>query len=144
MARFNFKQVVYAGMVCIAAVDSKVTKFEVKNINDVFDRYIKLSKKEKTEVISQWEANQDNFSDIVVEEMKLFTKRDQIEAFSYIMKFISWSKTKYNSNTKSYQKGVDPERAEINMYVDCAMGILKELDFTEEEYALATRTRSRR
>ena len=142
-ARFNFKQVIYAGMVSIASVDTRVTKFEIKNINDVFDRYLKLSKKEKNEVVSVWESNQKEFIDIVVEEMKHYSKRDQIEAFTYIMKFISWSKTKYNTSTKAFAKRVDPERAEINMYIDTAMSIMKELDFTEEEYALATRTRTR-
>jgi hypothetical protein len=144
MARFNYKQIIYAGMVCIAAVDSRVTKFEKKHINDVFDRYMKLSSKEKNEVVSVWESNQDAFSEIIVEELKAFSKRDQIEAFTYIMKYISWSKTKYNTSTKPTVKGVDPERAEINMYYDKALEILKELDFTEEEYALATRTNSRK
>lgn len=144
MARFNYKQVIYAGMVSIAAVDSNVTKFEKKYINDVFDRYMKLASKEKNEVLSVWETNQDNFEDIVVEEMRIFSKRDQIEAFTYIMKYISWAKTKYNVSTKVIPKGVDPEREEINMYYERAMRIMKALDFTEAEYARATRTNTPR
>lgn len=144
MSRFNYKQVIYAGMVSIAAVDSNVTKFEKKYINDVFDRYMKLSSKEKNEVLSIWETNQDSFEEIVVEEMKIFSKRDQIEAFTYIMKYISWAKTKYNESTKVIPKGVDPERKEINMYYDRALNIMQALDFTEAEYARATRTHTTR
>lgn len=144
MARFNYKQAIYAGMVCIAAVDSQVTKFEKKYINDVFDRYMKLSSKEKNEVINIWESNQQDFENILVEELLPFSKRDQIEAFTYIMKYISWAKTKYNNSTKVIPKGVDPERAEINMYYDKAMDVLKRLDFTEDEYAHFTHTQRRK
>lgn len=141
MARFNYKQAIYAGMVDIAAVDQQVTKFEKKYINDVFDRYMKLPAKEKNEVIKIWEQNSDKFTSIVIEELLAHSKRDQIEAFTYIMKFISWSKTKYNLSNKAIQKGVDPERAEINMYYDKAATIRQSLDFSDAEYAHATRTR---
>ena len=141
MARFNYKQVIYAGMVAIAAVDENVSKFEKKYMNDVYDKYIKLSNKEKNEVLKIWELDKDRFTDILIEEMRAFSKRDQIEAYSYIMKFISWSKTKYNQTTKSIPKGVDPVRAEINLYYDKANEIRKDLDFTDLEYANATRTR---
>ncbi len=141
MARFNFKQVIYAGMVAIAAVDERVTKFEKKHINHVFDRYMKLSGKERNEVLKVWESNQDNFTNIVIEELLAFSKRDQIEAYTFIMKFISWSKTQYNLSTKTIVKGVDPERAEINLYYDEAALIRKGLDFTDNEYAVATRTK---
>jgi hypothetical protein len=143
MARLNYKQIIYGGMVAVAGVDSRVTKFEIKHINDVFDRYMKLSGKEKNEVIKMWETNQNGFTDIVVEELLAFSKRDQIEAFTYIMKYISWSKTKYNNSNEPLAKGVDPIRAEINMYHDKALQILHCLAFTEEEYAIATHTRTK-
>jgi hypothetical protein len=141
MAIFNYQQLIYGGMVAIAAVDENVSKFEKKYMNDVFDRYIKLSNKEKNEVLKIWEQDKDKFTDILIEEMRAFSKRDQIEAYSYIMKFISWSKTKYNQTTKSIPKGVDPVRAEINLYYDKANEIRNKLDFTDLEYANATRTR---
>ncbi len=143
MARFNYKQIIYAGMVAVAAVDDNVSKFEKNYMNDVFDKYMKLSNKEKNEVIKIWEQEHDNFTTILIEEMKAFSKLDQIEAYSFILKFISWSKTKYNLTTESIPKGVDPVRVEINLYYDKANEIRKALDFTDMEYSNATRTRKR-
>lgn len=144
MAVFNFKQAVYAGMIAVAGVDEKVTTIEKKNIDAVFDRFMKLSKKEKAEVINVWEPKTDDeFTDLLVDELKAFSKRDQIEAFTYVMRYISWSKTQYNKTKRKLPKGVDPERAELNMYYDRAEKILKELDFSPTEYEKITRTGKR-
>lgn len=143
MARFNYKQVIYAGMVSIAAADERVTKFEKKHINEVFDRYLKATHKEKKEVLKIWEYNKDAFTDILIEELLVFSKRDQIEAFSYIMKYINWSKYKYDFSKQTKSKGVDEERAEFSLYHDKAKLIMQRLDFTQKEYEYQTRTTKR-
>lgn len=141
MALFSFKQLIYGGMVSIAGVDGEVTSKEVKFVNQVFDKYLKINSKEKKEVIDVWTSKgDDEFTKILIEEIKDFPKRDQIEAFSYIMKFISWSKTQYNLSKDVSAKGVDPIRAEMDMYHKKAEMIMRSLDFNAKEYAAATRT----
>ncbi|MCD4745176.1 MAG: hypothetical protein K8R58_02630 [Bacteroidales bacterium] len=144
MAEFNFKQIIYAGMVTIAGVDERVSTLEQKHVNEVFDKYIQLSKKEKKEVIKLWEAKQEEgFTKLLIDELKAFPKRDQIEAYTYIMKFISWTKTQYNKSKRVIPKGIDPERAEMNMYYERADMIRKDLDFTDSEYTKLTRTKNK-
>ena len=141
MALFSFKQLIYGGMVAIAGVDGKVTSKETKYVNDVFDKYLKINSKEKKEVIDIWnQKGEDEFTKILVEELNDFPKRDQIEAFTYIMKFISWSKTQYNQSKDNSVKGVDPIRAEMDLYHKRAEMIMRSLSFTSKEYAAATRT----
>ena len=141
MALFSFKQLIYGGMVAIAGVDGDVTSKETKFVNQVFDKYLKINSKEKKEVIEVWKDKGDEaFTAILIEELKDFPKRDQIEAFSYVMKFISWSKTQYNQSKEESVKGVDPIRAEMDLYHKKAEMIMRSLDFNAKEYAAATRT----
>mgnify|MGYP005840204181 FL=1 len=141
MALFSFKQLIYGGMVAIAGVDGEVTSKETKFVNQVFDKYLKVNSKEKKEVINVWhEKGDEAFTQVLIEELKEFPKRDQIEAFSYIMKYISWSKTQYNQSKDMSDKGVDPIRAEMDLYHKKAELIMRSLDFTAKEYAAATRT----
>lgn len=141
MAIFSFKQLIYGGMVSIAGVDGEVTSKETKFVNQVFDKYLKINSKEKKEVLQVWnEKGDDSFTEVLIEEIKDFPKRDQIEAFSYIMKFISWSKTQYNQSKDVSTKGVDPIRAEMDLYHKKAEMIMRSLDFNAKEYAAATRT----
>jgi len=141
MALFSFKQLIYGGMVAIAGVDGEVTSKETKFVNQVFDKYLKINSKEKKEVLQVWnDKGDDEFTRILIEELKDFPKRDQIEAFTYIMKFISWSKTMYNQSKDTVAKGVDPVRAEMDLYHKKAEMIMRSMDFNSKEYAAATRT----
>lgn len=141
MAQFSFKQLIYGGMVSIAGVDGSVTSTETKHVNQVFDKYLKMGGGEKKEVLKLWdEKGEEAFTELLIEELKVFPKRDQIEAFSYIMKYISWSKTQYNQSTQKSVKGVDPVRAELDLYHKRAEYIMRSLSFTAKEYATATRT----
>lgn len=141
MALFSFKQLIYGGMVAIAGVDGEVTSKETKFVNQVFDKYLKINSKEKKEVLQVWnDKGDDAFTEVLIEELKDFPKRDQIEAFSYIMKFISWSKTQYNQSKDVSVKGVDPIRAEMDLYHKKAEMIMRSLAFNAKEYAAATRT----
>ena len=141
MALFSFKQLIYGGMVAIAGVDGEVTSKETKFVNQVFDKYLKINTKEKKEVLEVWNSKgDDEFTRILIEELKDFPKRDQIEAFSYIMKFISWSKTMYNQSKDTAAKGVDPVRAEMGLYHKKAEMIMRSMAFNSKEYAAATRT----
>ena len=141
MALFSFKQLIYGGMVAIAGVDGDVTSKETKFVNTVFDKYLKINSKEKKEVIQIWNSKgEDDFTKVLIEELTDFPKRDQIEAFTYIMKFISWSKTQYNESKDTSAKGVDPVRAEMDLYHKKAEEIMRALDFTAKEYATITRT----
>lgn len=128
-------------MVAIAGVDGEVTSKETKFVNQVFDKYLKVNDKEKKEVLTVWKDRGDEaFTEVLIQELKDFPKRDQIEAFSYIMKFISWSKTQYNQSKDVSTKGVDPIRAEMDLYHKKAERIMRSLDFNAKEYAAATRT----
>ncbi|OYT15231.1 MAG: hypothetical protein B7C24_14160 [Bacteroidetes bacterium 4572_77] len=141
MALFSFKQLIYGGMVAIAGVDEDVTSKEIKYVNHVFDTYLKINSSEKKEVLKIWkEKGEDGFTQVLINELCDFPKRDQIEAFTFIMKFISWSKNQYNQNKDMNVKGVDPFRAEMDLYHQRAEMIMKGLDFTSAEYASATRT----
>lgn len=141
MAEFSFKQLIYGGMVSIAGVDGSVTSMETKHVNQVFDKYLKMSGGEKKEVLSNWDnKGEEAFTELLIEELKVFPKRDQIEAFSYIMKYISWSKTQYNQGKQKSVKGVDPIRAEMELYHKRAEYIMRSLSFTAKEYATTTRT----
>ncbi|NOR86072.1 MAG: hypothetical protein GQ527_00540 [Bacteroidales bacterium] len=128
-------------MVAIAGVDGEVTSKETKFVNQVFDKYLKINSSERKEVIKVWtEKGDDEFTKILIEELQDFPKRDQIEAFSYIMKFISWSKTMYNQSKDTAAKGLDPVRAEMDLYHKKAEMIMRSLSFNSKEYAAATRT----
>ncbi|MCK5775188.1 MAG: TerB family tellurite resistance protein [Bacteroidales bacterium] len=141
MALFSFKQLIYGGMVAIAGVDGEVTSKEVKFVNEVFDKYLKINSREKKEVITIWnDKGDDGFTQILIDELNDFPKRDQIEAFTYIMKFISWSKTQYNQSKDTEAKGVDPVRAEMDLYHKKAEKIMRALAFNAKEYSAATRT----
>lgn len=141
MADYSFKQLIYGGMISIAGVDGSVTSLETKHVNNVFDKYLKMSDSEKKEVLTVWgKKDDDAFTEQLIEELKAFPKRDQIEAFSYIMKYISWSKTQYNLSKEHSGKGVDPIRAEMDLYHKRAEYIMRSLSFTAKEYATATRT----
>ena len=133
-------------MVAIAGVDGEVTSKEVKFVNEVFDKYLKINSKEKKEVITIWnDKGDDDFTQVLIDELNDFPKRDQIEAFTYIMKFISWSKTQYNQSKDTATKGVDPVRAEMDLYHKKAEKIMRSLAFNAKEYTAATRTgRSRK
>lgn len=131
-------------MVAIAGVDGEVTSKETKFVNQVFDKYLKINSREKKEVLEVWHSKgDDDFTKILIEELKDFPKRDQIEAFTYIMKFISWSKTMYNQSKDTEAKGVDPVRAEMELYHKKAEMIMRSMDFNSKEYAAATRTGGR-
>jgi hypothetical protein len=141
MAIFSFKQLIYGGMVSIAGVDGSVTSSETKHVNEVFDKYLKMGGSEKKEVLKVWEEKGEApFTELLIAELQAFPKRDQIEAFSYVMKYISWSKTQYNQSAQKEVKGVDPIRAELDLYHKRAEYIMRSLSFSAKEYATATRT----
>ncbi|RLD39546.1 MAG: hypothetical protein DRI74_00445 [Bacteroidetes bacterium] len=141
MAEFSFKQLIYGGMISIAGVDGSVTSTETKHVNQVFDKYLKMSGGERKEVLAIWDSRgEEAFTELLIEELKAFPKRDQIEAFSYIMKYISWSKTQYNQSKQKAVKGVDPIRAEMELYHKRAEYIMRSLSFSAKEYATTTRT----
>ena len=141
MAEFNYKQVIYAGMISIASVDGKISPVEKKAMDTVYDKFITIPQKEKKEVVAVYERKNDSFVDVFVEELKAFPKMDQIEAYTYIMKFISFSKNMYDKSNTAIPKGVDPQRVEFQLYYDRANEILDKLDFSAEEYTMATSKR---
>ncbi len=128
MAEFNYKQIIYAGMVAIAGVDGTVDRTERKLVDKVFEHDFNMSGREKKEVIQIWERDKDGFTDKVIEELKIFPKFDQREAFKRISQFILYKSNMYNKSTKRYEKGVDAEKDQINRYHERAAYIRKGLD----------------
>lgn len=128
MAEFNYKQIIYAGMIAIAGVDGNVDKTEKKLVNKVFEHDFNMSGKEKKEVLKKWEENKDGFTDIVVNELKVFPKFDQREAFKRISQFILFKSNMYNKSLKKFDKGVDAEKDQINRYRERAEYMREGLD----------------
>lgn len=140
MAEFSFKQLIYGGMVSIAGVDGSVTSLETKYINQVFNKHQKMSPEEKNRVLSMWTLKgEEAFTDLLIQELLTFPKQNQIEAFSYIMSFINWSKAKYNQNLKKDLKPDESIKAELDLYHKRAEYIMRSLSFSAKEYAITTR-----
>lgn len=125
MAYFNYKQLIYAGMVAIAGVDGNVDRTERKIVDKVFDHNHNMSRKERKEVIKLWESQKDNFTDLVIEELKGFPRFDQMEAYKMISQFILYKSDLYNKSLRRFAKGVDPEKEQINRYRERAEYIRK-------------------
>jgi hypothetical protein len=135
MAKFNYLQIVYGGMVAVAGVNEVVDTLEIKNINKVFDTYIKIPNRDKKEVLKIWkEMKEEKFVELIIEELKLFPKMDQLEAYKYVVQFINFSNHQYLKSKKSQPKGVDPERAEMSQYWDKANVIREGLGISMVEY----------
>jgi hypothetical protein len=130
MAAFNYKQLIYAGMVAVAGVNEVVDKKEQKHINKIFDHYaIYLSKKDRKEVISLWESKRkDGFTELFVEELSAFPQVDQAEVHKRMRDFIAFTKHKYLKSEKSAPKGLDPEKAEMHEYEKRMTEIWDKLD----------------
>ena len=129
MAEFNYKQIIYAGMVAIAGVDGTVDKTERKLVDKVFDHDFNMSKSERKEVVKMWDSNKDGFTDIIIAELAQFPKFDQREAFKRISQFILFKSNMYNKSMKKFGKGVDEEKDQINRYRERAEKIRKGLTF---------------
>src|SRR5210317_1003800 len=104
MAEFNYKQIIYAGIVAIAGVDGTVDKTEKKLVDKVFDHDFNMLKSERKEVIGMWESNKDGFTDIIISELAQFPKFDQREAFKRISQFILFKSNMYNKSMKKFGK----------------------------------------
>lgn len=140
MAELSFKQLIYGGMVAIAGVDGSVTSLETKYVNHVFDKHLKMGEKEKKNVLEKWESKGEApFTELLIEELLDYPKHDQIEAFSYILKYISWAKKQYNQNPLKESKEFDSIRAELELYHKRAEYIMRSLSFTAKEYATTIR-----
>ncbi len=136
MSELNFKQIVYAGLVAVAGEDEDVTKTEKKRIDKVFDHFIKMSSKEKKQVFERWDKmNENDFVQMIVDELRQFPKQDQLEAWKRIAQYINFTKNEYDKSSKVVMKdGVDIQRIEISKYWDKANVIREKLDFTAAEY----------
>lgn len=128
MAEFNYKQVIYAGMVAIAGVDGTVDRSERKLVNSVFGHDFNMSSREKKEVLRIWEKDKDGFTDKVINELKVFPKFDQREAFKRISQFILYQSNAYNKSLRRFEKGVDPRKEQINRYRERAEYMRQGLD----------------
>jgi len=141
MAELSFKQLIYGGMVAIAGVDGSVTSLETKYVNLVFDKHLKMGAEEKKEVLLKWESKGEApFTELLIEELLAYPKHNQIEGFSYILKYISWAKKQYNLNPQKESKEFEPIRAELELYHKRAEYIMRSLSFTAKEYATTIRT----
>ncbi|MBC8146910.1 MAG: TerB family tellurite resistance protein [Bacteroidetes bacterium] len=129
MAEFNYKQIIYAGMVAIAGVDGTVDKTERNLVDKVFDHDFNMSRSERKEVIRMWEGNKEGFTDQIIAELALFPKFDQREAFKRISQFILFKSNMYNKSMRKFGKGVDAEKDQINRYRERADIIRKGLSF---------------
>ncbi|OIP02115.1 MAG: hypothetical protein AUJ98_02400 [Bacteroidetes bacterium CG2_30_33_31] len=129
MAEFNFKQIIYAGMVAIAAVDGEVDKRERKWVDKVFDHDFNMSGSERKEVLRIWEADKDGFTDKVVNELKQFPSFDQREAYKRICQFMLFRNDEYNMSIKARPKGIDPEKEQLNRYRERAEQMRAKLSF---------------
>jgi len=129
MADFNFKQIIYAGMIAIAGVDGEVDKAERKYVDKVFDHDFNMSRKERKEVLKIWEGSKDDFTDKVTNELSQFPAFDQREAYKRICQFILFRNDEYNKSTKSRPKGIDPEKEQLNRYRERAEEMRTKLKF---------------
>jgi hypothetical protein len=129
MAEFNYKQIIYAGMIAIAGVDGEVDKREIKWVDKVFDHDFNMSSGERKEVIRIWETDKDGFTDKVVTELKQFPAFDQREAYKRICQFMLFRHDEYNKSTKARPKGIDPEKEQLNRYRERAEHMRKSLEF---------------
>jgi hypothetical protein len=129
MADFNFKQIIYAGMIAIAGVDGEVDKAERKYVDKVFDHDFNMSRKERKEVLKIWEGSKDDFTDKVTSELSQFPAFDQREAYKRICQFILFRNDEYNKSTKSRPKGIDPEKEQLNRYRERAEEMRAKLKF---------------
>ncbi|MCK5857477.1 MAG: TerB family tellurite resistance protein [Bacteroidales bacterium] len=129
MAEFNFKQIIYAGMVAIAGVDGEVDKKERKWVDKVFDHDFNMSGKERKEVLKIWETDKETFTNKVTSELSQFPSFDQKEAYKRICQFILFRNDEYNKSTKTREKGIDPEKDQLNRYRSRADEMRKKLKF---------------
>ncbi len=129
MAEFNFKQIIYAGMVAIAGVDGEVDKTERKWVDKVFDHDFNMSRKERKEVLSIFENDKDGFTDKVTNELGAFPSFDQREAYKRICQFMLYRNDEYNKSSKARPKGIDPEKEQLNRYRERAEEMRKKLNF---------------
>jgi len=129
MADFNFKQIIYAGMIAIAGVDGEVDKAERKYVDKVFDHDFNMSRKERKEVLKIWEDSKDDFTDKVTSELSQFPAFDQREAYKRICQFILFRNDEYNKSSKSRPKGIDPEKDQLNRYRERAESMRTKLKF---------------
>ena len=129
MAEFNFKQIIYAGMVAIAGVDGVVDKTERKWVDKVFDHDFNMSRKERKEVLSIFEKDKDGFTDKVTGELAQFPSFDQREAYKRICQFMLYRNDEYNKSSKARPKGIDPEKDQLNRYRERAEEMRKKLKF---------------
>jgi len=129
MADFNFKQIIYAGMIAIAGVDGEVDRGERKYVDKVFDHDFNMSRKERKEVLKIWEGSKDDFTGKVTDELSQFPAFDQREAYKRICQFILFRNDEYNKSTKSRPKGIDPEKEQLNRYRERAEEMRKKLKF---------------
>ncbi|RLD54337.1 MAG: hypothetical protein DRJ05_14880 [Bacteroidetes bacterium] len=116
MADFNYKQIIYAGMVAIAGVDGEVDRQERKWVNKVFDNDFNMTRKEKKEVMKIWEDAKEEFTGKVITELKEFHPHDKKEAYKRICQFILFRNNEYNKSYKRREKGIDPEKDQLNRY----------------------------
>lgn len=129
MANFNYKQIIYAGMIAIAGVDGEVDKTERKWVDKVFDHDFNMSGKERKEVLKIWEDSKDDFTDKVTDELGQFPAYDQREAYKRICQFILFRNEEYNKSSKARPKGIDPEKDQLNRYRTRADEMRKKLHF---------------
>ena len=129
MAEFNFKQIIYAGMVAIAGVDGEVDKTERKWVDKVFDHDFNMSRKERKEVLGIFENDKDGFTEKVTTELSEFPAYDQREAYKRICQFMLYRNEEYNKSSKARPKGIDPEKDQLNRYRERAELIRQKLKF---------------
>jgi hypothetical protein len=129
MADFNYKQIIYAGMIAIAGVDGEVDKTERKWVDKVFDHDFNMSTKERNEVLEVWAKDKETFTNKVTHELAQFPSFDQKEAYKRICHFILFRNEEYNKSTKARPKGIDPEKEQLNRYRERADEMRKKLHF---------------
>jgi hypothetical protein len=129
MAEFNYKQIIYAGMVAIAGVDGEVDKKERKWVDKVFDHDFNMSRGERKDVLKKWESNKEGFTDVVCDELSVFPAFDQKEAYKRICQFILYRNDEYNKSSKRREAGVDPEKDQLNRYRERADYMREKLKF---------------
>jgi pyruvate dehydrogenase complex dehydrogenase (E1) component len=129
MADFNFKQIIYAGMVAIAGVDGEVDRTERKWVDKVFDHDFNMSSSERKEVYRIFEVDKETFTKKVTDELAQFPAFDQKEAYKRICQFILFRNEEYNKSSKSRPKGIDPEKEQLNRYRERAEEMRKRLNF---------------
>lgn len=129
MAEFNYKQIIYAGMIAIAGVDGEVDKKEKKWVDKVFDHDFNMSRGERKDVLLKWEGIKDTFTDVVCAELSVFPAFDQKEAYKRICQFILFRNDEYNKSAKRRPAGIDPEKDQLNRYRERADYMREKLKF---------------